>query len=76
MPLIDALHQMFACTIAAPELAGAIAMILFLLIYAGVILPAVWSRRPYRRLAALRTLVTLLDHLEALVRALRRSRVK
>ncbi|SEC13955.1 hypothetical protein [Streptomyces sp. 2314.4] len=31
----------------------------FLLIYVGVILPAIWSRRPQRRTAAQRTLTAL-----------------
>ncbi|MFD8316825.1 hypothetical protein [Kitasatospora purpeofusca] len=34
-------------------------VLLFVLIYLGVILPTVWSRSPDRRSAALRTLETL-----------------
>ncbi|MFF4215285.1 hypothetical protein [Streptomyces nondiastaticus] len=33
----------------------------FLLIYVGVILPAIWSRRPQRRTAAQRTLTALVQ---------------
>lgn len=35
----------------------------FLAVYAGVVLPAVWSRRPARRTAALKVLTQLLGPL-------------
>ncbi len=35
-------------------------VLVFLALYAGVVLPAVWSRRPSRRQAALRVLTQLL----------------
>ncbi|WNO70150.1 hypothetical protein [Streptomyces sp. AM8-1-1] len=39
---------------------GALGIIAFALLYAGVILPTIWSRHPDRRAAAHRTLDTLL----------------
>ncbi|MFJ6723684.1 hypothetical protein ACIQPQ_02085 [Streptomyces sp. NPDC091281] len=40
-------------------------LLVFAALYAGVILPAVWSRRPARRQAALRVLDRLLDALRS-----------
>ncbi|MEV5876735.1 hypothetical protein AB0L75_21365 [Streptomyces sp. NPDC052101] len=40
-----------------------LAALVFLAVYAGVVLPAVWSRRPARRTAALTVLTRLLDAL-------------
>ncbi|MGV4987966.1 hypothetical protein ACWC0C_13035 [Streptomyces sp. NPDC001709] len=40
-----------------------LAALVFLAVYAGVVLPAVWSRRPARRTAALKVLVQLLGAL-------------
>ncbi|MFI6035348.1 hypothetical protein ACIBBD_14480 [Streptomyces sp. NPDC051315] len=48
---------------------GTLALAVFLLLFAGVVLPAVWSRHAYRRTAAQQTLATLID---VLFRALRR----
>jgi hypothetical protein len=45
----------------------AVAVIVFILVYAGVMLPAVWSSRPARRAAAAAVLQQILD-------LLRRSR--
>jgi len=45
----------------------ALAVIMFILVYAGVMLPAVWSARPARRAAAAAVLQQILD-------LLRRSR--
>ncbi|MER7839729.1 hypothetical protein ABTY98_28550 [Streptomyces sp. NPDC096040] len=48
---------------------GVLAMAVFLLLFVGVVLPAVWSRHAYRRSAAQQILTALID---ALFRALRR----
>jgi len=64
------MHRTFEYTVTVLGPAGALAALLFLLVYAGVVLPAVWSRCPHRRSAAHRTLITL----AALLRALRRRR--
>ncbi|MFI2199758.1 hypothetical protein ACH47Z_03010 [Streptomyces sp. NPDC020192] len=40
-----------------------LAALVFLAVYAGVVLPAVWSRRPARRTAALKVLGQLLGAL-------------
>ncbi|MFI6033176.1 hypothetical protein ACIBBD_03140 [Streptomyces sp. NPDC051315] len=45
---------------AAPALFG---LLVFVALYAGVVLPAVWSRKPARRQAALKVLVHLLGAL-------------
>ncbi|MFD4552543.1 hypothetical protein [Streptomyces sp. NPDC058466] len=45
---------------------GTFAFLTFLLIFAGVVLPTVWSRHAYRRTAARRTLDTLLKALRRL----------
>lgn len=39
------------------------AVFVFLAVYVGVVLPAVWSRRPARRTAALKVLAQLLGAL-------------
>ena len=51
--------------------AGTLALALFLLLYAGIVLPTVWSRDAARRTAARATATTLLDHLTRIARALR-----
>ncbi|AWL38852.1 MULTISPECIES: hypothetical protein [Streptomyces] len=71
MTIANALHEISTYTTRFLGPIGTTALVLFLLLYAGVILPAVWSRRPYRRAAAHRTLTTLLNHLDTLLRALR-----
>ncbi|WP_369168980.1 hypothetical protein AB5J49_14115 [Streptomyces sp. R28] len=48
------------------------AAVVFLAVYVGVVLPAVWSRRPARRTAALKVLTQLLGALRGWTR--RRSR--
>ncbi|KOV90519.1 MULTISPECIES: hypothetical protein [unclassified Streptomyces] len=47
----------------AAQLPVLLAALVFLAVYAGVVLPAVWSRRPARRTAALRVLDRLLGAL-------------
>ncbi|QOV38676.1 hypothetical protein IM697_10025 [Streptomyces ferrugineus] len=47
-------------TLQAPLLFAAL---VFLSVYVGVVLPAVWSRRPARRTAALKVLTQLLSAL-------------
>ncbi|MFC9491843.1 hypothetical protein ACFTZM_38025 [Streptomyces hydrogenans] len=39
---------------------GVLGLIIFVLVYAGVVLPTIWSRHPERRKAAHRTLDMLL----------------
>ncbi|MEU6591599.1 hypothetical protein ABZ923_20650 [Streptomyces sp. NPDC046881] len=51
--------------------AGTVGLVVFLLLYVGVVLPAVWSARPYRRTAARQVLTALLNALQALVRGTR-----
>jgi hypothetical protein len=41
----------------------ALAVIVFILVYAGVVLPAVWSAKPTRRAAAAAVLQQILDML-------------
>ncbi|MEV5508740.1 hypothetical protein [Streptomyces orinoci] len=71
MTIVNSLHEISTCTTGLFGPIGTTVLVPFLLVYVGVILPAVWSRRPYRRVAAQRTLTTLLNHLDALLRALR-----
>ncbi|MFE2495407.1 hypothetical protein ACFXKS_11955 [Streptomyces scopuliridis] len=52
---------------------GTIFLIVFLLVYAGVVLPAVWSQHPYRRSAASRMLDLMLRHTHQVLRAIRRQ---
>lgn len=47
--------------------AGAAGMVMFLLLYFGVVLPAVWSARPCRRTAARHVLTALLSALHAML---------
>ncbi|MFD6550791.1 hypothetical protein [Streptomyces sp. NPDC058398] len=47
---------------------GILTLLFFLLLFAGVVLPAVWSRHGWRRAAAHRTLGRLLTALERLIR--------
>ncbi|MEV2212458.1 hypothetical protein AB0H86_13560 [Streptomyces sp. NPDC050997] len=48
---------------------GILVLAVFLLLFVGVVLPAVWSRHDYRRTAAQQMLSALID---AVCRALRR----
>ncbi|MGC0423340.1 hypothetical protein [Embleya sp. AB8] len=50
---------------------GLLSLLLFLLVYVGVVLPAIWSRVPARRTAAHRVLSLLLEHFHRMLRALR-----
>lgn len=65
-----ALHNVRAFVAHTAGEAGGVALVLFLLVYVGVILPTVWSRHPYRRAAAHRTLTTLMSHLDTALHAL------
>ncbi|MFD7130218.1 hypothetical protein [Streptomyces sp. NPDC059894] len=47
----------------APHLPVLFLAVAFLAVYAGVVLPAVWSRKPARRQAALKVLTQLLGAL-------------
>ncbi|MCX4993712.1 hypothetical protein [Streptomyces sp. NBC_00568] len=47
-------------------LIGTLILVVFLLLYVGVVLPSVWSRHSYRRAAARRTMTTLLDYMNKL----------
>ncbi|MEU1287968.1 hypothetical protein [Kitasatospora sp. NPDC005856] len=49
---------------------GAVVLAVFLLLYLGVVLPAVWSRRSHRRNAAVRVLELLSRHLLVVLRVL------
>ncbi|MFF2043694.1 hypothetical protein ACFVVX_25070 [Kitasatospora sp. NPDC058170] len=71
MTLIQALYDTGIRAVDALGPTGLLALVLFLLLYAGVVLPTVWSRHAYRRTAARRTLATLLDHLARLGRVVR-----
>ncbi|MFF8726107.1 hypothetical protein ACF073_06405 [Streptomyces sp. NPDC015171] len=51
--------------------AGTLVLLALLLGFAGVVLPAVWSHRPYRREAAHRVLVLLLRGAQETLRAVR-----
>ena len=63
------MHGLAICPMSPPRLRQipVLAVIVFILLYAGVVLPAVWSTRPARRAAAAAVLQQILD-------LLRRSR--
>ncbi|MEU6927257.1 hypothetical protein [Streptomyces sp. NPDC046631] len=48
----------------------AVFLVVFLLLYLGVVLPAVWSRRSHRRYVAARILELMLSHLLSVLRML------
>ncbi|MER5638199.1 hypothetical protein ABT095_14720 [Kitasatospora sp. NPDC002227] len=73
MTISNALHAFLSYAAGVLGPIGAAALVMFGLLYVGVILPTVWSRSPYRRTAAHRTLTTLLDHLDIFLRILRRN---
>ncbi|MFJ9180466.1 hypothetical protein [Streptomyces sp. NPDC102360] len=50
---------------------GTLALFVFLLLFAGIVLPAVWSRHAYRRNAARQTLTALADLANRLLRRVR-----
>ncbi|MFF8308750.1 hypothetical protein ACWGQL_12820 [Streptomyces lydicus] len=47
--------------------AGTAGVVVFLLLYVGVVLPAVWSTRPCRRTAARHVLTVLVSALHAML---------
>ena len=47
---------------------GTLALFVFLLLFAGIVLPAVWSRHAYRRTAARRILTAMADFAARLLR--------
>lgn len=49
---------------------GVVVLVVFLLLYLGVVLPAVWSRQSHRRHAAARVLELMLDQLLIVLRVL------
>jgi hypothetical protein len=71
MSITDILKQLGVDTVQALGPVGALMVILFLLLYVGVVLPTVWSRHAFRRTAARRTMTTLLDYLDRLTLVLR-----
>jgi len=73
MRFIDATHRSIGFVIDTFTPAGTIFLIVFLLLYAGVVLPAVWSQHPYRRSAASRVLDLMLRHTHQALRAIRRQ---
>ncbi|WP_405839272.1 hypothetical protein [Streptomyces sp. NBC_01518] len=66
MQFVDAVRT-GAAALSSP---GAVVLIVFLLLYLGVVLPAVWSRRSHRRHAAARVLKLMLDQLLLVLRVL------
>ncbi|NEB39135.1 hypothetical protein [Streptomyces sp. SID14515] len=66
MPFADAVRTS-ATAFSSP---GVVVLVVFLLLYLGVVLPAVWSRRIQRRQAAARVLELLLSQLLLALRAL------
>ncbi|MGW5820423.1 hypothetical protein [Streptomyces noursei] len=73
MRFIDATRRSIGFVIDTFTPSGTIILIVFLLLYVGVVLPAVWSQHPYRRSAASRTLDLLLRHTSQALRAVRRQ---
>lgn len=69
--ILDILRQFGGGTVQALGPVGAVMVALFLLLYIGVVLPTVWSRHAYRRTAARRTMIVLLDYLDRLTLVLR-----
>lgn len=68
---IDLMTRLAAQAVQTFGPVGTLVLVLFLLLYVGVVLPTVWSRHSYRRNAARRTMTTLLDYADRLARALR-----
>ncbi|MEV7641089.1 hypothetical protein AB0O32_14230 [Streptomyces rubiginosohelvolus] len=66
MPFAEAVRT-GATALSSP---GVVVLIVFLLLYLGVVLPAVWSRRSQRRHAAARVLELILSQLLLTFRAL------
>ncbi|OPG01934.1 hypothetical protein B1R27_34865 [Streptomyces sp. GKU 895] len=58
VPVLETLQ-----TLHVPDLPLVLASVAFTAIYAGVVLPAVWSRKPARRTAAAKVLAQLLGAL-------------
>ncbi|MFE6840132.1 hypothetical protein ACFVFI_35560 [Streptomyces sp. NPDC057705] len=71
MAVTELLHDTVLRTIETLGPVGTLVVTLFLLLYAGVVLPAVWSRHAYRRSAARTVLASLGDALGRLARAVR-----
>lgn len=74
MPFSSVLHQISGCLSGALGSLGFTLPAGFVLLYIGVVLPAVWSRHDYRRVAAYRTLIALLNQLDGLLKVLRARR--
>ncbi|MEV6009143.1 hypothetical protein AB0M29_20300 [Streptomyces sp. NPDC051976] len=59
MPLAEAVRT-DAAVLSSP---GVVVLVVFVLLYLGVVLPAVWSRQSYRRQAATRVLELMFGQL-------------
>lgn len=73
MRFIDATRRSIGFVIDTFTPLGAIFLIVFMLLYVGVVLPAVWSQHSYRRSAASRMLDLLMRHTHQVLRAVRRQ---
>ncbi|WP_338696032.1 hypothetical protein V2W30_12060 [Streptomyces sp. Q6] len=55
------MNSLLTDTLTALGPLGTLALLVFLLLFTGIVLPAVWSRHAYRRTAARQTLTALAD---------------